>query len=331
MSETKSILVEVDSRVSETKSILAEVLQCLENLALSNPKLHSRTGQPLPLCEAPPHRVKAISRQTLCDSVLRYEEAIPQGDLGNIIRRGNQLTLKEQDRIVYVIENQRLRDWLLNPRSSVLLIRGNSTNLDSGASAMSFVTAHIVQSTQQVQKSRIFCLFWFADQHRNTRHDADANVHGIMRSLIGQLLHVSNDFDLHFIKRRTALAVREKNDLQVLCNIFDELIYQLPAKTIAFCVVDSIACMEYEHKEDVQVLVQRLHNVARHASKKGSSFKLLFTHGGGAFRAAAEFGAPREILDVPEDAGGNRMGFNKLMWDDKVGGKVDKMAIRPKR
>ena len=50
----------------------------------------------------------------------------------------------------------------------------------------------------------------------------------------------------------------------------------------------------------------------------------MLTHGGGAFWAAAEFG---ETLIVPEDAGGNRMGFNKLMWNAKVGDKIGDLAV----
>ncbi|KAF2189527.1 hypothetical protein K469DRAFT_625227 [Zopfia rhizophila CBS 207.26] len=311
---------------------MRNLLQCVEEAMLSNPRLHPQTGQLLQLqyAQPPAQKRKTISRRSLCESILRYEGKIPWADLTTIMHRGSELSLREQDRIVYVIESQALRNWLLNPKNAVLLIRGNSEDLDSGASAMSFVAAHVIQSTRQVQKSRLLCLHWFAGQHRNVRNDADANVHGIMRSLIGQLLHMYNEFDLYFIKRSTAIAIRE-NDLKVLCDVFDELIFQLPEKTVTFCVIDWLACLEYHQKEDVQFLLDRLRAIARHASGKESLFKLLLTHAGGTFWATAMFDGPGEILDVPEDGDGNRMGFNKLMWDAKVSNKIGHLAVRLKR
>lgn len=315
---------------------MQKILQSLEEALRSNPKLHPQSGQPLQVQYTQPQapRRKAISRQSLCESVLRYDPDVPWADLTAIMHRGSELSLKEQDRIVYVIESPVLRNWLLSPKNGILLVRENSEDLDSSStsSAMSFVAAHIIQSTQQqAQKSRLLSLHWFAGQHRNARSDADANVHGVVRSLIGQLLHVYGRFDLYFIKQSTALAIRERNDLKVLCDVFDELLFQLPEKTVLFCVVDWLACLEYRHRDDVQYLLERLRAVARHAGGKGTLFKLLLTHAGGAFRAAAVLDGPGEILDVPEDGDGNRMGFNKLMWDLKVSSKIDHLAARPKR
>ncbi|KAI0006575.1 hypothetical protein F4779DRAFT_629767 [Xylariaceae sp. FL0662B] len=318
--------------IQENSYAMQKLLQSLVEQLRSNPRLHPHTGQPLPPQPPQPQvpKRKAISRQSLCESVLRYERDVPLEDLTSIMHRGSELSLEEQDRIVYVIESQALISWLLNPKNAVLLVRENSGDLDSGASAMSFVAAHVIQSTRQTQKSRLLCLYWFAGQHRNVRNDADANVHGIMRSLIGQLLHMYNRFDLYFIKRSTAIAIRE-NDLEALCNVFDELIFQLPEKTVTFCVIDRLACLEYDQKEEVQFLLDRLRAIARHASGKGSLFKLLLTHAGGAFRAAATFDRPGEILDVLEGGDGNRMGFNKLMWDAKVSSKIDHLTVRSKR
>ncbi|XXH01267.1 hypothetical protein Hte_007621 [Hypoxylon texense] len=323
---------------------MRKLLQSLEEALRSNPRLHPQTGQPLPVqyAQPPAPRRKAISRQSMCESVLRYEPDVPWEDLAAVMHRGAELSLEEQDRIVYVIESPVLRNWLLSPKSGILLVRENSEDLDSSStsSAMSFVAAHVIQSTQQQQqqqKSRLLCLHWFAGQHRNPRADADANAHGVARSLVGQLLHLHGRFDLYFVKRRTALAVRERGDLRVLCDVLDELLFQLPAGTALLCVVDGLAGLEYRGREDVRYLLERLRAVARHAGGGGGGrggtllFKLLLTHGGGAFRAAAVLDGPGEILDVPEGGDGNRMGFNKLMWDLKVSSKIDHLAARPKR
>ncbi|KAI0165324.1 hypothetical protein GGR52DRAFT_104637 [Hypoxylon sp. FL1284] len=325
-------LHDIDQGVLAVQKLLLN----LEEALRSNPKLHYRTGQLLQaqITQPPPApRRKAISRQSLCEGVLRYEPDVPLADLEAIMHRGSELSLKEQDRIVYVIESAVLRNWLLSPRSGTLLVRETTSDPgSSSASAMSFAAAHVVQSTGQARGARLMCLHWFAGQHRNARADADANVHGVVRSLVGQLLHQPGvDFDLYFVKRSTALAIRERSDLRVLCDVLDELLFQLPARTVVFCVIDWIACLEYNYRDDVRYLLDRLRAVARHAGAKGTVFKLLLTHAGGAFRAASAFDGPGEVLDVPEEGDGNRMGFNKLVWDLKVSSKIDHLAARPKR
>lgn len=307
-----------------------EIAKNLEKVLLSSPKLHPRTGQVLQSQpQYIPRKKKSITRRSLCNSALRYDRSIPPVDLNNILHHVSDLSIKEQSRIIYVIESPALKAWLSSPRNGVLLLRGNSDEIDNGSSAMSFTAAHVIQSTQQAQRPRLLCLYWFSGQHRNVRSDEDANVHGVVRSLIGQLLHMDVEFDLYFIKGSTARAIME-NDLQVLCDVFDELIFQLPPKTVTFCVVDWLACLEYREREEVSYLVERLRAVAAYAGGEGSLFKLLITHAGGAFRAGIGWDGA-EVLDVPEGGEGESMEFNKLMWDMKVGKKIGGLRGRRKK
>ncbi|KAI3318453.1 hypothetical protein HD806DRAFT_315959 [Xylariaceae sp. AK1471] len=322
----------IDERTQQTHRLLEELVLALR----SNPKLDFRTGQlrqyPVLQTPDPARKRKAISRQSLCEAVIRYDEDVPWTDLATVMHGGSELSLKAQDRIVYVIECEALKSWLISSKNAALLIRGNSEELDSNTSAISFVAAHVIQSTRKAQqKSRLLGLFWFAKQHQNMRSDADANVHGVMRSLIGQLVHAYNKFDLYFIKRSHAIAIREDNDLKTLCDIFDNLVFQLPEKTITICVIDWLACLEYREKHDVQYLLQRLLSIVRYKSENGSLFKLLLTHAGGTFWAAGTFDGQGDILDVPEDGNGKGMGFNKLMWDANVDDKIKRLANRSKR
>ncbi|RYC58964.1 hypothetical protein CHU98_g7253 [Xylaria longipes] len=322
----------IDERTKEYLELQKEIVLLLR----SNPKLDFHTGQwrqySLANMEAVARKKQAISRQSLCEAVLRYDEDVPWTDLATVMHGRSELSLKAQDRIVYVIESEALKAWLLNSKNAALLIRGSPEQLENNTSALSFVAAHLVQSTQQTQhKSRLLNLFWFARQHQNKRSDADANVHGVMRSLIGQLVHAYGEFDLYFIKRSHAIAIRENNDIKTLCDMFDNLVFQLPEKTITICVIDWLACLEHREKHDVDYLVQRLLSIVRHSNENGSLFKLLLTHGGGTFWAASAFVGRGNILDVPEDGNGNGMGFNKLMWDANVGDNLNRLATGSKR
>ncbi|KAL2786505.1 hypothetical protein BJX66DRAFT_342097 [Aspergillus keveii] len=317
-------LRDLDRKVDRHQMELRELLQRLHDLLTNGSKLRPHLGDFQQL-QGVRYQGKAISRQSLCDAVLRYSEDVPPRDLATMLLYGRDLSLKEQDRAVHVIESKQLKKWLLAPQSSILLVNGNASNLDLPASATSFVAAYFAQSLQSVPKSRLSCLYWFTNQHRDLQHDADANVHGALRSLIGQLLHTRNTFDLHFIKRRTAKAIRDKNDLDVLCNLFEELIHQLQENTVTFCIVDALACLEYECRKDVLFLVHRLCNIVRQSSRDGGLFKLLITHAGGAFWAASEFQSGMENLLVPENPSGNRMGFNDLIWDAGVGCRIEEL------
>ena len=322
----------VDARTQGQSALLEEIVLLLR----SNPNIDFRTGQFRPYAFSiggqPAPKRRAISRQSLCEAVLRYDEDVSLADLATTLRSRSDISLKGQDRIVYVIESEALQSWLLNPKNAALLIRGNSEHIESDESAISFVAAHLVQSMQKAQHTpQLIDLFWFAKQHQNKYSDADANAHGIIRSLIGQLMYAYGEFDLYFIKRSHATAIRENNDMKTLCDVFDNLIYQLPEKTIVFCVIDGLSCLEYGEKHQVRYLVQRLLSIVKHSNENGSIFKLLLTHSGGAFRAARTFVGRGQILDVPEDGNGKGMGFTKLMWDGSVGDKIKGLSKRPAR
>ncbi|KAI5926704.1 hypothetical protein F4810DRAFT_653159 [Camillea tinctor] len=310
------------------RQYLINILQGVIKTLRSSPRLDPKTVHVLQYEDiiTPPTRTrKGISSESLCESVLKYDEAILQEDLTAVMHRGIDLSLKEQDQTVYVIRSPILRDWFLIPENSVLLIRGGSEEVESGAPAMSFIAGHVIQSTREAYKEQLVCLYWFAGQHRNVRNDANANIRGIVRSLIGQLVHIYSGFDLYFIKRGLAIAMCN-NDLESLCYVFEELVYQLPGKLVVFCVIDSLAFLEYYHTEEVRFLLNSLHSIARHVNEKGSLFKLLLTHTGGAFRGAATFDGPGETLHVPEDGTGDRMGFSTLLWDIEVGSRIDHVA-----
>jgi hypothetical protein len=166
-----------------------EILQALGGFLRSNPLVSPRTGQivqPHHCALPPPPRGKTISRQVLCEAVLRYEEDTPLTDLRTILHRGSDFDLQEQDRIVYAIENRVMRNWLLEPQNTVLLIRGHSYTLEGNASVMSFLAAHVVQSSRKAQRPRLLCLYWFVGQHRNVRQDAEYGISSLLTPFFGK-------------------------------------------------------------------------------------------------------------------------------------------------
>jgi len=332
-SRMQNIERKIDGLPDEIAQKLDDIfMRNLVDFLASGPKLNPRTGQPLmPSIDVPPPRKgKAISRSTLCDGVLGYDAHVLGRDLAKVMQYGHELTLKEQDRVIYAIEDRHFKEWLASRRSSALVIKGSASNFDEPITAMSFLAAHVINSVNTVADSQMICLHWFTSEHISVR-DIDGNAQGIIRSLIGQLVSLYKGFDLYFIKRSTAQAIRDFNDLEVLCNVFDELIAQIPKKSTVFCVIDSLARLEYGHKEEVAFLAKRLHQTARWAGEGGNRFKLLLTHPGGAFSAATEFSTASETVTLPEDISGDRMGFNRLIWEYKAGEKIFELSKGKKK
>lgn len=305
-----------------------QALRALYKMLRSNPQLDPKTGQFLldsrkEYNTAIEQKKKAISRLALQEEV-NFDQSLLEIDLQITLRWGQALSLRAQDRAVYIIQSPKLQDWLLSTTNGILLINGNTPDLDANIHPTSFLSAHLVNSIAGTKKN-MHCIYWFCSLHRNPRNDADTSVPSIVCSMIGQLLSKYQDFDLSFFHKRHLHGVRNK-DITTLCNILDELILQLPNGTVLFCVLDWLSCIEdTTRRDDVRYLAERLCQVARTPGKRASMFKLLINNVGGPFRAAS-FVEKEEILNVPESVDGDTVGFSKLMWNLKVEEPVAELA-----
>lgn len=150
--------------------------------------------------------------------------------------------------------------------------------------------------------------------------DLDASVVRMMRSLVGQLLIQHKRFDLSFFRRYHASRVVE-NDINTLCDIFDNLVLELPKHTMLFCVIDSISFYEDHFRRDDTVLaISRLYNVT--TLQHNAILKLLVTTPGRSIYVK-DYLPKNKILLVPEEADGRRQGFSALSWNRNAGRQVE--------
>lgn len=303
-----------------------QALRGLYNMLRNNPQLDPRTGQFL--LEGQPPSEKAVTKKSInaseLQSELDYDADLLQGDLKCALRWGQQLDLRSQDRGVYIMNSTKLKDWLLSERNGILLINGNEPELDQNIHATSFLSAHLINSVCATKKNMI-CIYWFCSLHRNARKDPHATVAAIVLSLICQLLSRCKRFDLSFFHRRHLHGVRE-GDLDIICNTLDELILQLPKRTVLFLVLDCLSFLEdAQRRADVQYLVGRLCQVARTPGK--AVFKLLINNAGGRFRAGSEI-EKEDTLMVPQSVDGDGAGFSRLMWNLRIEQQVKELASR---
>lgn len=96
----------------------------------------------------------------------------------------------------------------------------------------------------------------------------------MMRSILAQLLLAYRDFDLRTVQEMQNLDFNDVNDL---CDVFDQLITQLPQYIVVFCVIDAISIYEDSATvcEEASIVVQTLVDVVDRTKESGCAFKLL--------------------------------------------------------
>lgn len=171
---------------------------------------------------------------------LQFDYAIVSRDyLDN--RAPRHLDEEVLQKLNQVSVSSKFRDWLGEENtSSALLVQGH---LDTAElhSPMSRFCAEIL--TQNSNREKVVILSHFCAMHTE-KADPFSYGKGLVRSLIGQLLHLAQyTFDLSFLNEKFMDDV-VRGSIAALCRLFTLLFYQLPPDFIVFCIIDSISFYE---------------------------------------------------------------------------------------
>lgn len=265
------------------------------------------------------------SIETLLSS-LDYESSIVLKDIAACLRSIWTLPRADQDRVVAIIQSPRLRSWITASHSSVLFLNANFKGTRR-LQAASFVSAKLVDSAQpgeieRGQQSNVISLTFFCGEHLNSE-DPDRGVHGMMRSIIGQLLLSYEGFDTSNIQTWTKV---DYNDVELLCSMFNGLVSQLPAHMIVFCVLDSIAPFEKKRSllEESTLVVQKLVDMVDRPRDCCCTFKLLLTSQWTSHELYMIVDS-RDVVWMPAKVPAQG-GFTALKWSSSIGASIDRLA-----
>lgn len=252
---------------------------------------------------------------------MRYDQISPVLDIERCRELADNSDPIAIDRASWVMGTKEFQSWLSESKSSrALLINGNSDPLEN-TSPLSLFCAHITHLF--VTAKPVIVVSYFCGLHMNLVTEYRANAKGMMISLIGQLLLQAKQKNLHFdltflaLKKLQVLAV---DDLKTLCNLFQNLVIQLPKNRIIFCVIDGISLYESTDGDaDLFYAWQRLNRLLTHKSLK-VVMKLLATSPGQTLHLHEEHIMTNgEVLDVPEEVDGTRQGaWNSADIDDSL-------------
>ena len=127
--------------------------------------------------------------------VLGSLEAMTEQDLHRCLAKSK---LADPERAMWIINSNKLGQWLNSAGSSTLLINGNGEGNEI-FSATTFIASKLLESLSTLQS--VLSLSFFCSLHASTSDDFEANAIGMVKSLITQLLLHDFPTELNFLKK----------------------------------------------------------------------------------------------------------------------------------
>jgi len=172
-------------------------------------------------------------------------------DLDSVLRKYDTFSTKAMSQSAYVMMTDHFTRWLYRPGSDILLVDGHCAEEAGKISPISVFCATLVENIrsgdQLSMPANNLVLYFFCGQHAWTDGLLSGPC-GLIRSLISQLLiywpeRVS--LDLRFLEEVAGLWDSIMRwDVPRLCDVFAELLWQLPRDTSLYCIIDGISEFE---------------------------------------------------------------------------------------
>ncbi|KAF2729185.1 hypothetical protein EJ04DRAFT_447810 [Polyplosphaeria fusca] len=321
----------LDNRFEAVVTELEQVKEQFRNMCDffgSSSRLDPRT-QDCELLRVPLKRVLSAPelkqmRDALRDKqlgLLNYNESIAQADIQRNLRSVWTMPRAAQDRVISIVRDRRLQDWITERSSSALFLNGNHS-MSSPQNPTSFVCAKLLASTEpqssaEPGKSRnTFAVSFFCAEHLRSSDPYHGAI-GIIQSIVAQVLICYDDFNLDTIRQ---LSHVNFDDLDGLCDIFEILLSQLPRRTVLFCVIDGITSHEDSEvrREDVGAVLQRLIELAEQDFSEGCTFKLLITSPRLSRIYQRKLKTRENVLTMPAKLA-SQGGFSNAKWTSALG------------
>ncbi|ROW10566.1 hypothetical protein VMCG_01916 [Cytospora schulzeri] len=214
------------------------------------------------------------------------------------LRKHHDFSDKALAQAAYLTNMDRFRRWQGERDSDILLVDGHAGSESNGrTTAMSVFCATLVQSLKDintdssVSAGSFIVLYFFCGQHK----DPDSRLpgpSGMMRSLIVQLILAwpeGRQQDLQSIKQLSEIKQStgsSKYQVSILCQIFEELLWQLPPRNVVHGIIDGISHFETSIRgwsTDMRTIASSLETCAtrlRGAGENSSVLKMLLASAG---------------------------------------------------
>ncbi|KAI0965291.1 hypothetical protein F4678DRAFT_467631 [Xylaria arbuscula] len=228
----------------------------------------------------------SVSRADKLLIALKYDPSTASEDVDICLKMGEALDESMKAHAAAMVTNARFREFMAEDlASSSLLVNGRvdlSSVEGSSSSSLSYVAAKLVRISETIDSplGPPYVVKYFCNRHPPfCDGSAVPSPVAMMATLVGQLVTqmIEEDIDVNLsMLTRDAWQKVEKLNLKTLCDIFEELTYQLPLQSVLLCVIDELARYEIApFMKETETLIRRLTRLVRRHDN--IVFKLLVT------------------------------------------------------
>lgn len=213
--------------------------------------------------------VAKLTSQKLIEA-LGCSSKVIKKDVDKAISVGKSSNNTFQERAQALMGHTRLKAWITNAKSQMLLVNGNGC--PEKTSPMTLACGMLARSLESFEGA--FSLVFFCGMHSETANNEEG-PELMLAYLIHQLLTSCQTFDLDFILKSQKRQDIIDHDIDTLCFIFDGLVRQLAKDQIVFCLIDGITFFEYrKRKESARQAISTIVDLVEECN---CVFKLLVT------------------------------------------------------
>ncbi|KAK7698057.1 hypothetical protein SLS64_012935 [Diaporthe eres] len=233
-------------------------------------------------------------------------------EIKKFVEYSETLTLKEQDKVQFMMGCQQFQDWLGKPRSSALCVRAE-TAPDDIINFMSVSTAMLALALSGAT-GFVALSFFCSLRKKASSLEGDSGALGILKSLNGQLLQIMLDRQVMIkpaFDQDEDLWSRSTESFKHSCRLFKKLIALLPPGSVVFVLLDSVSRISGD-KGLVDDIVKGIMRIGRHS--RGIVLKLLVTD---PVPSSHVWRAADSQLYVPDDVDGWQCGMNVESMEKK--------------
>lgn len=201
-------------------------------------------------------------------------------DLDIVLQEAGRFSGQMLGRVRWLLKTEEFLAWFQGRRSSMLLVEGHLPDSTQKITPLSVFGSTFVSSILSSPTS--MALFFFGGLHCG-EVPGDSGPKGLMRSLITQLLTSEKmaGATLDFLNE-DFLAYCEDHDTAALCELFEQLVLQVPPFTQVLCVLDGLVWYEGgAWRSDLGIVIGMLENLtARMDDNDERLFKVMATFAG---------------------------------------------------
>jgi len=282
-------------------------------------KCHAAEESQEPQHISPKELLLLLSPNTT-DQTTSLELASRNSTLARVL--GFSMNKEDQIRAEWLMANKKVSSWFRSAQSHTILVNGNHT-LDR-ISPVSFFCAMLVQSLKSIESIMVLCHFCGLYTPEDRPVGEPPGSCGLLRSLLTQLIEQWDFGELKCLNQGDVEKLKSASpnlSLQDQRHLFRRLVKALPPTKPLFIIIDNINYYETDefYHETKKVIRRLLPN-----SKIKAMVKIFVTSATRATEVNRCF-KQSEMLNMPVDMDGTRLGFADMKFDRQFGPKIEKL------